>query len=278
MGMTTMGTTTMRTTTTRTTRTTTSTTEPALGHDHAMAGRRRKGRERDERLGPDHRPDSAAGRSGPRNADLLGQLKIAHRKDLSRPSPKAARPCWAGNGRPWNALLTGRAATPGFEKVRACFYYPALGIVRTARQLPPKTAVREGRFSPMREWRRSRINRAAHDLLPGWAGRPHSTWHSFVRRPSPAQPGGGRHTYVAKRGGCASGAVRDGGMTSTLPSHRQMTLGQPVTCGFGAGGGTRTPNLLFTRQQRTVHGVLARAVLAAHVGGVVQPVRSGRAE
>ena len=34
------------------------------------------------------------------------------------------------------------------------------------------------------------------------------------------------------------------------------------------------PHLLFTRQARFVHGVLARAVLAARVGPVVQPVRS----
>ena len=50
------------------------------------------------------------------------------------------------------------------------------------------------------EWRRSRINCAAHDLPPGRAGRPHFPLHSSVQRPSPARPGGGRHTYVAKRG------------------------------------------------------------------------------
>jgi hypothetical protein len=36
--------------------------------------------------------------------------------------------------------------------------------------------------------------------------------------------------------------------------------------------------LLFTRQERIVHGVLLSAVLAAQVGWVVQPVRSSRAE
>jgi hypothetical protein len=36
--------------------------------------------------------------------------------------------------------------------------------------------------------------------LPAGPVRPHSPRHSCVRRPSPAQPGGGRHTYVAKRG------------------------------------------------------------------------------
>jgi hypothetical protein len=36
--------------------------------------------------------------------------------------------------------------------------------------------------------------------------------------------------------------------------------------------------LLFTRQERTVHGVLPDAVVAAYVRWVVQPVRSCRAE
>jgi hypothetical protein len=42
--------------------------------------------------------------------------------------------------------------------------------------------------------------------------------------------------------------------------------------------GTRTPNLLFTRQERIVHLVLARALLAAQVGWAIQPLRSCRAE
>jgi hypothetical protein len=37
-------------------------------------------------------------------------------------------------------------------------------------------------------------------------------------------------------------------------------------------------DLLVTSQERIVHGVLARAVLAAQVGCVVQPVRSWSAE
>jgi uncharacterized membrane protein len=47
----------------------------------------------------------------------------------------------------------------------------------------------------------------------------------------------------------------------------------PLTCTFGSWRGTRTPNLLFTRQRGTVHRVLLSAVLAAPVGRVVQPVR-----
>jgi hypothetical protein len=38
------------------------------------------------------------------------------------------------------------------------------------------------------------------------------------------------------------------------------------------------PNLLFTRQERIVHGVLARALLAAQVRRVVQLICSCRAE
>jgi hypothetical protein len=41
---------------------------------------------------------------------------------------------------------------------------------------------------------------------------------------------------------------------------------------------TQTPNLLFTGQERIIHRVLVRALLAAPVGWVVQPVRPCRAE
>jgi hypothetical protein len=42
--------------------------------------------------------------------------------------------------------------------------------------------------------------------------------------------------------------------------------------------GDSNPDPLFTRQARIVQGVLARAVLAAQLGGVVQLVRSCRTE
>jgi hypothetical protein len=51
----------------------------------------------------------------------------------------------------------------------------------------------------MWEWRRSRINRAAHDLPPAGPGARSFQRHSSAQRPSPAQPGGGRHTHIAKR-------------------------------------------------------------------------------
>ena len=47
---------------------------------------------------------------------------------------------------------------------------------------------------------------------------------------------------------------------------------------FAFSAAARPDARLFTRQQRIVHGVLARAVLAAHVSQAVQPVRSSRAE
>jgi TrwC relaxase len=47
---------------------------------------------------------------------------------------------------------------------------------------------------------------------------------------------------------------------------------------FLAAKRSKRPELLFASQPRVVHGVLACAVLAAQVVGVVQPVRSGRAE
>jgi hypothetical protein len=113
----------------------------------------------------------------------------------------------------------------------------------------------------MWEWRRSRINRAAHDLPPGWAGRPHSNRHSLPQRPSPAQPGGGRHTYIAKRGGRACGATNKRRNDHALSDAVNDGEKWPLACRFGAGGGTRTPNLLFTRQPRTVQPVLTGAGL-----------------
>jgi hypothetical protein len=66
-----------------------------------------------------------------------------------------------------------------------------------------------------------------------------------------------------------------------------MTLPRPIQCDpnapgasnsdlclFKLAGGVEPERLLFTRQPRTVHGVLWSAVLAAWVGWVVQPVRS----
>jgi hypothetical protein len=47
---------------------------------------------------------------------------------------------------------------------------------------------------------------------------------------------------------------------------------EAVTCTFRSWRGTRTPNLLFTRQLTIVHSVLASAVLAGQVRWVVQPV------
>lgn len=49
------------------------------------------------------------------------------------------------------------------------------------------------------------------------------------------------------------------GCSTTDPSFRPVRGSRPrtPTCRLGAGRGTRTPNLLFTRQERTDHGVLA---------------------
>jgi hypothetical protein len=53
---------------------------------------------------------------------------------------------------------------------------------------------------------------------------------------------------------------------------------EAVTCTFWELAGDSNPQPAVTRQQRIVHGVLARAVLAAHVGWVVHLVCSCRAE
>jgi hypothetical protein len=60
------------------------------------------------------------------------------------------------------------------------------------------------------------------------------------------------------------------GMTETITA----TSDQACDLRIWSPGRTRTCNLLFTRQQRIVHGVLSRVLLAARVGWVVQSVRS----
>ena len=57
-----------------------------------------------------------------------------------------------------------------------------------------------------------------------------------------------------------------------------MQVLQALICYFWNWRGDSNPNLLFTRQQRIVHRVLAHAVLAAHVRWVVQQVCSCDAE
>ena len=74
----------------------------------------------------------------------------------------------------------------------------------------------------MWEWRRSRINRAAHDLPADWGGRPVSKLDSFVQRQSPPQSAGWRHSYVAKRAESRAVLARDSAPLSHL------------TCGNGS--------------------------------------------
>ena len=88
----------------------------------------------------------------------------------------------------------------------------------------------------------------------------------------------------------ARGAVSDGRLTAVRPpAFRNLlaTEAGDVLCSWSSSrpgrmrvvaAGARHLSPLFTRQQRIVHGVLASAVLAAQVGGVVQPVRSCGAE
>jgi hypothetical protein len=61
----------------------------------------------------------------------------------------------------------------------------------------------------MVEWRRSRINRAALDLPPGWVGRPYSKRHSSCSVRTSAQRKAGGHTYVATRGGSRAVLAHD---------------------------------------------------------------------
>jgi hypothetical protein len=68
------------------------------------------------------------------------------------------------------------------------------------------------------------------------------------------------------------------GCTGTMTAPRTALHNRPDQGGCWSWRPDSNRDRLFTRQARIVHGVLARAVLAAQVGGVVQPVRSCRAE
>ena len=81
---------------------------------------------------------------------------------------------------------------------------------------------------------------------------------------------------LAPSGGEAdgTGVVAACGNLAARPEDCTRELADSVNPRFsGAGGGTRTPNLLFSSQRATVHGVLACAVLAGRVRRVVQAVR-----
>src|SRR6266545_8284965 len=87
-----------------------------------------------------------------------------------------------------------------------------------------------------------------------------------------------RVRLLAPSGGEAdgTGAVAACGNLAARPEDCTRELADSVKPRFaGAGGGTRTPNLLFTRCVPTVRRDLASAVLAGQVWCRVRPVRNG---
>ena len=72
------------------------------------------------------------------------------------------------------------------------------------------------------EWRRSRINRAAHDVPPRWPWFGRCARECRWKLGHPGQRGGGRHTHVAKRGGRASGALINQRNDRRLPPRGQQ--------------------------------------------------------
>ena len=155
-------------------------------------------------------------------------------------------------------VVAGRLAQPSL----ACTDSPRLlPCQHPARQLP--SSILLGRWpQPLT---RTRQPGSSSSATKGWAQPPQRTGASSstdratrIRRPQ-----------AQEQARALRGPAWPAGLTCSARRHIGLR-----TAPLRAGGGTRTPDLLFTRQQRIVFGVLARAVLAAQVGWVVQPVRS----
>src|SRR6266545_4980868 len=92
-------------------------------------------------------------------------------------------------------------------------------------------------FAEMWEWPRSGINRAAHDLPPGWGGRP-LFLRAFLRAASESAPTG-RWAALQRS---EAGRMSDLGLTSTEQQDRALSVerargatGPPGRIGPGRG-------------------------------------------
>jgi len=94
---------------------------------------------------------------------------------------------------------------------------------------------------------------------------------------TPAQRGGGRHTYVAKRGGVRLRRAHPTQRNDRLlPPRTQRCQKGPVTCGFGARGGIRTLALPIRDGCSASIWTGSRRIWAAHVECLVGPDGSRR--
>ena len=121
----------------------------------------------------------------------------------------------------------------------------------------------DNRVSPdieMKVWRRSRRNRAARDLPPGWVGRHTRTGIlSAACEPSLA---GMRAAHQHREGGGRDDPTQRNDRLSPLDSQQRQK--HRLTCGFGARGGIRTLDPTTSRMLR-VDLVGSRRIEPAHV-------------
>jgi len=168
---------------------------------------------RKRRVGPWRRGLVGAGMGGPvgglGHASPAGRCPRGRRR---RPAAHGHRPGAGDRASPGGPVPP--QAARGAGRARAA----ALGSKRTTLGNRNRRMWVSGRILLVElwEWRRSRINRAAHDLPAKWGGRPSFHLDSFVQRQSPPHLAGGRHTYVAKRGGGGGGGV--GGVAPPGPA------------------------------------------------------------
>jgi hypothetical protein len=87
------------------------------------------------------------------------------------------------------------------------------------------------------------------------------------------QVGAAAHSAEGRLRGCTEVSL-DAQVAITRSTPYMLALLETLTCGFGARGGIRTLDLPITSRSVSVQQVPARPVLAAHVGRLVQPVRS----
>jgi hypothetical protein len=159
------------------------------------------------------------------------QKGVVRSRTHRREGTEAGQEAWVGGG----------------SRAEAGYSVGQPGRQQQAKRCPTTTRSERHRprFDAIWEWRPSRINRAAHDRPPRWAGV--TQFHTALHRPaSEAGPAGRRAAHLPSEPGRSSEAsspTKDdqSGKQGERYDHRIHTL----TCCFGARGGIRTLDLRF---------------------------------
>jgi hypothetical protein len=180
----------------------------------------------------------------------------------------------------------GTAPAPRRSAWRAKHRWPGSGgcsRAATRHRRAPRPSPRQGRCARVRRGAAADQERVGALRLGCCGDRPGGAGRSPRRCPGGGRLPGRAHRDPPRPRRCPA-RVRTGVLAVGF-DHRTSRLGSQGRYFlslnrylFLAAKRSKRPELLFASQPRVVHGVLACAVLAAQVVGVVQPVRSGRAE